>query len=133
MLVTRKSAASGIERTLDLPITEQQMAAYQNGALVQDAFPHLTVDQREFIITGISSEELDEMFAEINDDESSLLEAVDVDPDEARADLEAYQRHMISGDFASCLAIENKYSLTGLPPEQVTFALTALADDEVAF
>jgi len=133
MLITRKSMASGIERTLDLPVTEQQMAEYQNGALVQVAFPQLTPDQREFILTGMSPEEWDEMCADIEDDGSDMLEGQKVAPEEAQADLEAYQRHMLSGDFSSCLAIECKYSLAGLPPEQVTFALSALADDEVAF
>ena len=38
------------------------MAAFQRGALVQDAFPHLSPDEREFIITGITKEEWDDTF-----------------------------------------------------------------------
>jgi hypothetical protein len=31
--------------------------------LIQDAFPDLTADQREFIMTGITPEEWDQMFS----------------------------------------------------------------------
>ncbi len=57
MLVTRKSQLSGIEDTHDLPITEEQMHAFETGTLVQKAFPHLTPPDREFILTGITPEE----------------------------------------------------------------------------
>jgi hypothetical protein len=36
--------------------------AYANGALLQDAFPHLSADDREFIKSGITKEEWDELF-----------------------------------------------------------------------
>lgn len=62
MKITRKSRASGKTHTLDLPITDAQIAKYHNGALVQDAFPHLTADQREFIISGTTAEEWDNLF-----------------------------------------------------------------------
>ena len=62
MEITRKSTATGIRHTLDLPITDAQIAKYHNGALVQDAFPHLTADQREFIISGTTAEEWDNLF-----------------------------------------------------------------------
>lgn len=34
------------------------------GALVQDAFPTLSEDEREFLLTGIGADEWDEMFSE---------------------------------------------------------------------
>ena len=55
---------SGIERTMDLPITEQQYQRWLDGALIQDAFPNLTASQREFIMTGVTDEEWDELFKE---------------------------------------------------------------------
>lgn len=64
MQITRTSPHSGITRTLDLPITDQQLAAFNSGALVQQAFPDLNMNQREFILTGITQEEWDEMFKE---------------------------------------------------------------------
>ena len=62
MLITRYSRYSGICRTMDLPITEEEIELYNNGALIQNAFPHLTPDQREFYMTGITSEEWDDLF-----------------------------------------------------------------------
>jgi hypothetical protein len=57
MKVTRKSMITGHEHTLDLPVTEEQMAAYEAGALLQDAFPTLDAPNREFIKTGVTPEE----------------------------------------------------------------------------
>lgn len=62
MNITRTSMFTGITRTLDLPITEEQIAAYQNGALLQDAFPNLSPGDREFIKTGVTDEEWKEAF-----------------------------------------------------------------------
>jgi hypothetical protein len=59
MLVTRRSPFTGKALTLDLPISTSQAEAYSAGALVQDAFPHLDADQREFLITGIAPGEWD--------------------------------------------------------------------------
>jgi len=68
MNITRKSMVTGIQRTVDLPITEMQVLMYENGALIQDAFPNLTLDQREFYMTGIVQEEWDDMCAELEAD-----------------------------------------------------------------
>lgn len=69
MLITRKSMLTGVERTIDLPITIDQLNAYlYEGALLQQAFPNLTPDQREFIHTGSTAEEWDEAFPEVDDE-----------------------------------------------------------------
>ena len=62
MQITRTSVFSGITRTLELPITQSMVETYTRGALIQDAFPHLTDSQREFFKTGIVQEEWDEIF-----------------------------------------------------------------------
>ena len=62
MQVTRRSPFTGITRTLDLNITEAQVEAYANGALLQVAFPTLNADEREFYKTGITGEEWDQIF-----------------------------------------------------------------------
>ena len=67
MEITRKSSVTGKRHTLDLPITDAQIAKYHNGALVQDAFPHLTADQREFIISGATAEEWINLFKGIDE------------------------------------------------------------------
>jgi len=41
------------------------MAAYEDGALIQDAFPYLTTSQRELMLTGIN----DEMWGDVFGDE----------------------------------------------------------------
>lgn len=70
MKVTRTSFYSGVTRTLDLDITEAQVQAYQDGAMIQVAFPNLSDADREFILTGVTGEEWIEMFGEISEDEA---------------------------------------------------------------
>jgi hypothetical protein len=48
---------------MELPITVEQYQKWQNGELIQNAFPHLDDDQREFIMTGIMPYEWDEFFS----------------------------------------------------------------------
>jgi len=45
---------------MDLDITEVQLVAWRQGALIQDVMPHLSADEREFLITGITPAEWDE-------------------------------------------------------------------------
>lgn len=40
------------------------LAAYEDGALIQDAFPYLTIGQRELMLTGISDEMWGDMFGD---------------------------------------------------------------------
>lgn len=67
MLITRQSTWSGKVRTLDIPVTHEQLYEWERGTLIQNAMPNLTADQREFLMTGITAEEWDEMF-ERNED-----------------------------------------------------------------
>lgn len=62
MKFTRTSMFSGIKRTRDLPVTEEQLQKYINGALIQDAFPNLSASDREFIMTGVTDDEWDAAF-----------------------------------------------------------------------
>ena len=64
MLITRKSLISGNINSMSLPITEEQYTAWEQGTLVQDAMPHLSPDEREFVMTGITPEEWAETFGE---------------------------------------------------------------------
>lgn len=68
MEITRKSRLSGITRTLDLPITHDQLLDYSRGALIQDAFFNLTPAEREFFMTGITEDEWNEMYKDLEDD-----------------------------------------------------------------
>ena len=64
MNITRTSIVSNITRTLELDCTPEQVQAWEDGELAQNAFPNLDASEREFVMTGITSEEWDEMFSE---------------------------------------------------------------------
>lgn len=69
MIVTRRNIFTGRERSLDLDITQEQVNRWQNGELIQNVFPHLSVDEREFLMTGIIGEEWNELTEELARDE----------------------------------------------------------------
>jgi len=48
--------------------------AYDEGALIQDAFPMLNAEQREFLMTGSTQAEWDAAFPEEDEDESMATE-----------------------------------------------------------
>lgn len=57
MEITRKSALTGVERTIDIPVDDLQMARWKAGELIQYAMPQLSAAEREFIMTGITPDE----------------------------------------------------------------------------
>ena len=65
MKITMASAAPGSVNTMNINVTEQQLAHYvDSGMCIQDALPHLSADEREFLMTGITPYEWDAMFGE---------------------------------------------------------------------
>ena len=62
MLVTKQSPISGKLNSMELPITEAQLKAHQNGELVQNVFPTLSREEREFLVSGISPKEWNDLF-----------------------------------------------------------------------
>ena len=65
MLITRTSPLTGKTLTLDLDITEDQIREYETPGrvrLIQEIFPSLTADQREFVLTGYTNEDWEQMF-----------------------------------------------------------------------
>jgi len=64
MLIKRRSMLSGKEHELEIDVNDYQMKLHQSGTPIQIAMPHLTFDEREFIITGITAEEWDELIPE---------------------------------------------------------------------
>jgi len=63
MKITKTSIQSGITRTLDLDVTLDEYASWRGGQLIQNAMPRLNADEREFIKTGVTAEEWEEMFS----------------------------------------------------------------------
>ena len=61
MLITRTNPFNGEVNTLNIEVTDEQIQAYMDGALIQNAFPNLSADDREFIMTGITAESWEEM------------------------------------------------------------------------
>lgn len=61
MRLVKRSGLSRKEHTTELPMTEKEFMAayitYRQGGLIQECFPTLSADQREFILTGITPEE----------------------------------------------------------------------------
>ena len=57
MRIIRRSLVSGETNVMDLPVTQMQLQEWKNGGLIQNVFPDLTPDEREFIQTGITPNE----------------------------------------------------------------------------
>lgn len=71
MQITRKSELTGVERTRDIPgVTQERLDrcwkfnANRQGSHIQDEFPELSADDREFLVSGITPEEWSEAFPE---------------------------------------------------------------------
>ncbi|AND75446.1 hypothetical protein FDH01_gp176 [Acinetobacter phage vB_AbaM_ME3] len=64
MQIQRVDPYTGKLNTLDLNVTQAQLDSYASGTLIQNAFPHLTPTEREFIKTGLTEESQKEIFGE---------------------------------------------------------------------
>ena len=67
MLIQRRSVVTQKVNTMNIDCTEEQLMRYHMGELVQDVFPDLSDDEREFLISGVTPEEWDEFIG--NSDE----------------------------------------------------------------
>ena len=69
MKITRRSSLSGVEHTLDIDITSEELTRilmrFCTNELIQDIVPNITRGEREFIKTGITQEEWDEAFSKL--------------------------------------------------------------------
>ena len=64
MLITRTSPCTGITRTKDILVTEDQLARWWRGERIQNVMPYLSASDREFIMTGITDDEWDNAFGD---------------------------------------------------------------------
>ena len=64
MKITRVSELTGVQRTLEIDVTQEQLDRWQDGELIQRAMPQLSSNEREFIISGATQEEWGEAFGE---------------------------------------------------------------------
>jgi hypothetical protein len=64
MTITKTSPLTGNINTMDMDVSEEQIAAWQGGVVIQRAMPNLTPDEREFLMTGYTPEDWKEIFGE---------------------------------------------------------------------
>ena len=68
-----KSPLDGVEKSLVVPFSIDRMneaiEAYDDGAMIQDAFTFLDAGQRDFMLTGILPEDSDAFYDKINPEE----------------------------------------------------------------
>jgi len=58
MIITKKSTLTGKMNTMELDITNSQLKRYEEGNdLVQNIFPNINSDGREFLISGVTPTE----------------------------------------------------------------------------
>lgn len=70
LTITKRSTLTGIVHTMTFEnASPEEFKAWQDGALIQHAFPRLEAWEREFILTGITPEEWDEY---IRDDDTTI-------------------------------------------------------------
>ena len=66
MLILKVSQLSGKLNSMELNVTESQMDRFhnrrENGEYVQTIFPNLTSEEREFLLSGITPSEWNEIF-----------------------------------------------------------------------
>ena len=62
MLITKKSAFTGIEHTLEIPVTQAQLDLWNSGVSIQNAMPNIFAEDREFIKTGVTAQEWNDTF-----------------------------------------------------------------------
>jgi hypothetical protein len=68
---TGKCIVTGKKVTVKVP--GQGLFAYRQGALIQDAFPNMSKDDREFLISGISKEGWDKTFTDEDTEEEEVF------------------------------------------------------------
>lgn len=64
MQITRTNDLGGKPKTttLEIDVTQEQLDLWESGVAIQQAMPNLTADEREFIKTGITAEDWEEIF-----------------------------------------------------------------------
>jgi len=68
MLITMTSMISKTASTRDIDITIEQLFRIKHEKeLIQNVVPHLSIEDREFLISGITPEEWKELFHTIED------------------------------------------------------------------
>ena len=62
MIISRDSIITGESSEMDLPVTKEQLQMWKSGMLIQNCMPHLEIEHREFLISGMTIEEQNNFF-----------------------------------------------------------------------
>lgn len=62
MQITRTSRFSGKVNSREIPVTNEQLEDWRAGTHIQNAMPNISADDREFLMTGTTPEEWEEIF-----------------------------------------------------------------------
>lgn len=63
MLITKTSPLTGFDNTMNLPITQEQLDDWKSSRkVIQEVFPNLSAVEREFLISGYTSDDWEMMF-----------------------------------------------------------------------
>jgi len=62
MLIRMSSMLTGKIHEREINVTPEQLQKWHDGMLIQDAMPHLSADDREYLISGATPEEWDEAY-----------------------------------------------------------------------
>ena len=70
MNITKISSLTGIEHTLNINVTQDELLRIENRRnsteLIQNIVPNLSMEDREFLMTGITNEDWIRVFGEID-------------------------------------------------------------------
>lgn len=69
--VSRTSPFSGKTHEMTLAVDPNDMAKLAAGYLIQDCFPYLSAEEREFIKSGITPQEWEDAFGEDDEEEDN--------------------------------------------------------------
>jgi hypothetical protein len=64
MKIAKVSPVTARLNVRDINVTSEQMSQWRNGALIQEAMPHVSIEDREFLITGATPEDWNAMSLE---------------------------------------------------------------------
>jgi hypothetical protein len=64
MKIKRVSPITGIETIKEIDTTQHNIDLWMEGLLIQDAFPNVSMMDREFILTGMTEEDWKNVFGE---------------------------------------------------------------------
>jgi hypothetical protein len=65
MIIKRKSVLTGTIRSRNIPVNPEDMALWDTGVVaIEEAMPYLNDTDREFILSGITTEEWKDAFSQ---------------------------------------------------------------------